>query len=348
MYHNFLEEVEVHNLKGKEKRKQAIELIESFRDFLTLKEILKTIGVSPSSYYRWRVEAYGCETNKYKRCNFNRANQLTAKEVETLIKYATLPQFRKFSTVSLMHYCKRHRILHCSLDSWYKYLKLHGIVRRTTPNRRKKQYKNGLRAKKVNEYWHIDLTELKYGEKDKAYLQIVIDNYSRLIVAWKLSNRKTMDLTYKTIIKSFHFAPSFQGVFVMDAGSENTGSKPKWLLHGKGIKSLIAKKDIRFSNSMVEAVFRQFKQRFYLKESKNFRSLYSQVYKFVKQYNRIIPHTSLKGGLPIEVFKGTFDHESYTRDNREHFKSLVAKRKAEHRGCIKCKRSFLLNERVYN
>ena len=36
------------------------------------------------------------------------------------------------------------------------------------------------------------------------------------------------------------------------------------------------------------------------------------VYKFVKQYNRIIPHTSLKGGLPIEVFKGTFDHESYT------------------------------------
>lgn len=84
-----------------------------------------------------------------------------------------------------------------------------------------------------------------------------------MIVAWKLSRRKTMDVTYKTILKSFILVPKFNGVIICDGGGENLGSLPRQLLIGKGIKQIVAKKDIRFSNSMIEAVFRQFKQKFY-------------------------------------------------------------------------------------
>ena len=88
-----------------------------------------------------------------------------------------------------------------------------------------------------------------------------------------------MGVTYKTILKSFNFVPDFSGVLICDGGTENLGSLPRKLLIGKGIKQLVAKKDIRFSNSMVEAVFRQFKQKFYLKPSNNYQSLYRLVYK---------------------------------------------------------------------
>lgn len=156
-----------------------------------------------------------------------------------------------------MHYCKRNKILNCSLETWYKYIKLYGIKRHAHV-RKSKKYKNGLRAKNVNEIWHIDITEIKM-EDQKAYLQLVVDNYSRMIIAWKVSLTKTMNITYKTLLKSFKFAPGFNGKIVCDGGGENVGFKPKSLLLGKGIKQLIAKGDIRFSNSIVEAVFRQLK-----------------------------------------------------------------------------------------
>ena len=126
-------------------------------------------------------------------------------EQRKLVHFANSKQFKKFSTVSLMYYCKRKNLLNCSLESWYKYLRLYGIDRR---NKRFKKiiYRNGLRAKSVDEYWHIDITEIKFGEKSKAYLQVVVDNYSRMIVGWKLDVNKKMNLTYKTLMKSFWVA----------------------------------------------------------------------------------------------------------------------------------------------
>ena len=155
-----------------------------------------------------------------------------------------------------------------------------------------------------------------------------------------------MDVTYKTILKSFHLVPDFAGVIVCDAGSENLGVLPRKLLIGKGIKQLVAKKDIRFSNSMVEAVFRQFKQKFYIKPAKNYNSLYKTIYKFVLQYNQIIPHSSLEGGTPKEIF----NHEFVKIDYRKNMKVASMKRREERReefkNCMKCSRKFLRGEKV--
>ena len=103
----------------------------------------------------------------------------------------------------------------------------------------------------------------------------------------------------------------------------------------------MAKKDIRFSNSMVEAVFRQLKQKFYLKPSNTYQSLYRLVYKFVRQYNRVIPHSSLEGGTPLEVFTGEFVQADYKRANKIALQSLRDDRREEYRACNKCSRKYL-------
>ena len=341
-----LRELGGYDKKSKENRKFVVETIESFKGLLSLKEIINVVGICQTTYYRWKVEVYGCNYHiQKKKCITASPTQLTMSEQRNLVEIATSVNFRKFSTVSLMHYCRRKEILNISLESWYKYLKLYGIERKFYKHKRK-CYKRGIRAKKVNEIWHIDITILKYGDGEKAYLQLLVDNYSRLIVAWKLSEKKTMDVTYKTILKSFNFAPDFNGILICDGGAENLGSLPRKLLIGKGIKQLVAKKDIRFSNSMVEAVFRQFKQKFYLKPSNTYQSLYRLVYKFVRQYNRVIPHSSLEGGTPLEVFTGEFVQADYKIANKIALLNLRDQRRQEYESCIKCSRKYLRSKEL--
>lgn len=204
------------DVKNKESRKFVVEIVEEFKSLIPIRQILRMIDISPSNYYRWKTELLGCTYQESNKCTVTRANQLTFEEQRLLIKLAKSKQFRKFSTISLMYYCKRKGILNCSVQTWYRYLKLYGIKRKTYFNKRKK-YKKGFRANEANDYWHINITEVRYGENEKAYMQLVVDNYSRMIVGWKLSKSKTMQVTYSTLLKSFHFQPEFNGKIVSDS-----------------------------------------------------------------------------------------------------------------------------------
>lgn len=332
-------ESEYYNDRSVDNRKFTVELIEEFKEILTLREILTILGLASSTYYRWRTEQYGCNYNELKKCPITRPTQLSREEQDLLIKYATSRQFQKFSTVSLVYYCRRKNLLNCSLDSWYRYMKIYGINRRFSKPR-KKRYKNGIRAKKVNELWHIDITEIKIIDNKKAYLQIVVDNYSRKIIGWKIGKRKDMNLTYKTLLASLNYAGTFSGKLMSDGGGENIGHLPHKLLIGRGIKQLIAKKDIKYSNSMVEAVFRQFKQKFLNNKSQSFQSIYQVVYKFVQQYNFVIPHSKLGGATPNEKYTGGFCCLEFARKTKEKYIEIKNNRREAFKECCNCRRKF--------
>lgn len=103
-----------------------------------------------------------------------------------------------------------------------------------------------------------------------------------------------------------------------------------------------------FSNSMVESIFRQFKQKFYLKESKNFSSLYQLIYKFVRQYNEVIPHSSLHGATPIELFNNSFDLERYKNTTKLKLVGIREERRKEYYDCLKCTKKYLRQEKCYS
>jgi hypothetical protein len=158
-------------------------------------------------------------------------------------------------------------------------------------------------------------------------------------VGWKIGLKKDMKLTYKTMLCSLDKNTSLPVNLMSDGGGENIGDLPKKLLLGKGIKQLIAKKDIRLSNSMIEAVFRQFKQRFLIGEVKSYKSLYQLVYKFVQQYNNIIPHSKLFGATPAEEFNGSFCRNLFKVENKNHYIESKLLRKSEYSKCISCRKS---------
>jgi transposase InsO family protein len=70
--------------------------------------------------------------------------------------------------------------------------------------------KEGIRASKPNEYWHIDVTVIKLLDGTRRYLRAVIDNFSRRNLEWKLAPR--LEARCKCTIKCPQcFDPSLGG-----------------------------------------------------------------------------------------------------------------------------------------
>lgn len=67
--------------RSKENRKFVIETMDDFRELLPLKDIIKIVGISQTTYYRWRVEVYSCNYHEFnKKCVVNVPNQLSMEE----------------------------------------------------------------------------------------------------------------------------------------------------------------------------------------------------------------------------------------------------------------------------
>ena len=81
----------------------------------------------------------------------------------------------------------------------------------------------GIRASKPNQYWHIDTTVIRLLDGTRAYLQAVIDNFSRKILAWKVSDRLESGNTVSVLLEAKrHFVPSDEPpTLLTDGGVEN-------------------------------------------------------------------------------------------------------------------------------
>ena len=129
--------------------------------------------------------------------------------------------------------------------------------------------------------------------------------------------------------------------FGIDGGGENTAINVQKLIVGRGIKQYISKKQVKFSNSMVEVLFRQLKQKFLGQyKAKNFKSLYGKIRRFVLKYNYDIPHNSLHGATPTEMFNKSFDVSSFREIIQARKEKIRKMRKLEFCKCTKCVSRF--------
>jgi transposase InsO family protein len=54
-----------------------------------------------------------------------------------------------------------------------------------------------------NEVWHIDVTEVKTINNETVYTQIVYDNFSRYVIAWKVISEISGLLAYRPALAAF-------------------------------------------------------------------------------------------------------------------------------------------------
>ena len=95
-------------------------------------------------------------------------------------------EFSHFSIRALHWYAQKTKNVFCSYSTWLKYVR-EFKWRRSRIRMFEGRPKQGVRASAPNLIWHLDLTKVRLLDGTRAYLQAVIDNSSRYILAWQVS-----------------------------------------------------------------------------------------------------------------------------------------------------------------
>jgi len=287
-------------------KKEIVQTIERIKQAIPIKKAVKLFRISIHTYYEWKSQVeLPCTSSVIKSCKSRKPFQLTQSEVLKMEKLLTIPDFSHWSIASIHHYAKRNSIITASLNTWYKYN--HLMKWRRTKARQKKTAFNPLIASHPNQYWHMDITIFRTQQGIKYFIQALMDNYSRKVLGWSVSDRISGRGSVKVIEQAIQTArkyhPDFISYLVVDGGSENHNSKVDSLLTNQPIIKLTAQKDIASSNSMIEAKNKLIKYNcLYKKDIPDKEALIQALAGFFEEENAKRPLHSLAGFTPDEVY----------------------------------------------
>ncbi len=174
--------------------------IERSRSALPLRMALRTLRLSPSRYHAWKREEE-CGLDDMPSCPRSSPQQLTRTEVETIKEMVTSDEYRHIPTGTLAMFAQRLGKVFASSTTWYKLVRLYKWRRprlRVHPSKPK----DGIRSSAPNEIWHVDTTLIRLLDGRRAYLHAVIDNFSRRILAWKVSSSFDPTITAELLISA--------------------------------------------------------------------------------------------------------------------------------------------------
>ena len=153
-----------------------------------------------------------------------------------------------------------------------------------------------------NSVWASDTTYIRVGNK-WYYLCVIIDLFSRKVIAWKISGRHDVDLTLST----FRLAYESRGcpenlLFHSDRGCQYTAYAFRKLMDDLNVLQSFSRKGYPFDNAVVESFFKYLK----LEEVKRntyhtLQELQLSIFEYIDgYYNSRRPHGTINNLTPNE------------------------------------------------
>jgi hypothetical protein len=158
----------------------------------------------------------------------------------------------------------------------------------------------------------------------------VIDNFSRRVLAWRVSERFELMNTVAIFVEATRRMTPADTVptFLADGGVENVNARVDDLISSGVLRRLLAMTEIAFLNSMIESWWRT------LNTLDSVSSLRRLVSFYVEKHNTRLPHSAFRGETPDEMYLGTGGHVTHELDSRR--KEARAARLATNRAAF-CK-----------
>jgi transposase InsO family protein len=164
-----------------------------------------------------------------------------------------------------------------------------------------------VRAREPDELWHVDTTAIRLLDGTKVYLHAVIDNLSRRILAWRVTDRFAVATTVAILRDAVQGrgAREESPTVVADAGVENVNADVDGLIEAGILSRVLALRDVTFSNSMIEAWWRTLKHQWlFLNTLDSIAAVRRLVEFYVAAHNAEIPHSAFRGQTPDEMYFG--------------------------------------------
>ncbi len=290
--------------KVKEHSKQVVALIQRVRNTIGLRRALSFFDISVQTFRQWSLQSMtSCFQSAIGFCNRIYPNQLSRAEVMKIKEMLTDAQFQYWPISSIAYYALRNNILSLSLNTWYKYANKLGIVR-ARPHSRRKKNSESVRATAPNQIWHADITVFATSDKIKHYIYLVVDNFSRKILSWKVTDSVSAATRQETLLDALKkenvIDPAV--LLITDGGPENNlkAFLEELQLPMEHRRALV---DVHYSNSMIEATNKTVKYNYlYRKDIDNGGQLIDAMEWSVENFNDR-PHISHHGLTPNEKQK---------------------------------------------
>jgi transposase InsO family protein len=292
--------------EGAEKM-SLLRAIERSRSALSLQVILRLLGLSQSRYHSWKQEQE-CGLDDVPSCPRSSPQQLTSAEVETVKQMVTSDEYRHVPTGTLALHAQRLEKVFASPTTWYRLVRYYkwrrprGRIYPASP-------KVGIRASRPNEIWHVDTTLIRLLDGSRGYLHAVIDNFSRRILAWKVSAVFDTDTTAEILLSAAKDLAAGKPNVLVDGGVENFNKAVDELVNSGLLRRLLAMTDVTFSNSLIESWWRTLKHQWlYLNTLDSVSRLENLIAFYVEEHNTRLPHSAFRGQTPDEMYFGTGNH----------------------------------------
>ena len=268
-----------------------LQAIERSCRILPLRVVLCVVRLSHSRYHAWKQEEE-CDLDDMPSCPRRSSQQLTLTEVSTIKEMVTSEEYRHVPTGTLALLAQRLGKVFASASTWYRLVRIHKW-RRPRGRIHPAKPKVGIRA-------------IRLLNGSRVYLQAVIDNFSRRILAWKVSETFDPSGTAGLLINASKGLLGEKPTLLTDGGVENYNSAIDALIDSGLLTRLLAMTEITYSNSMIESWWRALKHQWlYLNTLDTVSTLETLVTFYVDEHNTQLPHSAFRGQTPDEMYFGT-------------------------------------------
>ena len=155
---------------------------------------------------------------------------------------------------------------------------------------------------KPNQVWVSDITAFKFKEKF-FYICIIMDLFSRKIIAYRLSKKSSTQLTTFTFKQAYsNRQPGGGLIFHSDRGLQYTSFSFQRLLHEKGVTQSLSRPGKPHDNAVAESFFSSLKkEEMYRREYSSEADLKRGVDNYILFYNSRRPHRAMKNKIPDKL-----------------------------------------------
>lgn len=332
-YHAMLGELFHHKNLLKLHAKEIVKSIDYMRSITKIKAIsaCKYYGVSKDWYYKEKAKIV-CKISPFQRCYRQHPNQLTNDEVAAIENLVTDSNNYGKTKTTLYYHALRNNLVFCGKSTFNKYAAALGYIKL---KRFKTERKKGLRATRVFEWLHVDVTNVHTIEDGIQKVAFVKDNFSKAVLHHTSTNQKAGSEFIKNLFQETFEKYGLYNVakpihILSDGGSENKGAFLSWI-NGIQAPPFVMKitaqtKDFPFSNSMSESTHSIYKTEFlHGKYSVNEKLHLKDLQKFIEYYNYHRFPTELYGLTPMEVVEGKVPDKHFFKEQiQEARKNRVA------------------------
>jgi putative transposase len=270
----------------------------------TIKDSCEVVGISRSYYYS--------KVSNGNRGNYQCQDKSQDKEIISRVKeIKTKHPFWGYRRITawLVHR-EKIKVNHKRV---YRLMKENGLTEKVI---RKKAFRGSNKSKpqatKPSQYWGIDMTKFIIPGTGWAYLEIVLDWYTKKIVGWELAIRgRTSE--WKAAMEmaiSNEFPSGVRGKglkLVSDNGSQPTSTSFIKEMSILQIVQIFTSYNNPKGNAETERMMRTIKEEVvWLEEFKNLEEAREKIGSWIEEYNTLYVHSSLGYMSPIEFENAYF------------------------------------------